>query len=167
MIPRLPSRRDRAPAFTLVEVLLVLSLFALFGALFIGGAGNLLDHSREQSPEQALLSMFQTVRRQAVQENRIIEVAAVEDGAAFVWNEADTLILPEREGVSVRLLKPQLDQAVLLGGQLEETPLERLRFYPDGTCDPVRVQIRRGQVRRVETIDPWTCSPQPPVGNQP
>ena len=167
MIPRPPSRPVRASAFTLVEVLLVLSLFALFGALFIGGAGNLLGSSREQSPEEALLSLFQTVRRQAVQEGRTIEVTVVEDGAAFVWGEADTFILPEREGVAVRLIKPQLDQAVLLGGQLEETPLDRLRFYPDGTCDPVRVQIQRGQVRRVAAIDPWTCSPQPALDNLP
>lgn len=167
MIPRPASRPDRAAAFTLVEVLLVLSLFALFGALFIGGAGNLLDNSREQSPEEALLSMFQTVRRQAVQENRVIEVTPVENGAAFVWGESDTLILPEHEGVAVRLIKPQLDQAVLLGGQLEEEPIGRVRFYPDGTCDPVRVQIQRGQSRRVETIDPWTCAPQPPADNRP
>ncbi len=168
MIPRPASRPVRAvAAFTLVEVLLVLSLFALFGALFIGGASNLLDNSREQSPEEALLSLFQTVRREAVQQGRVIEVTAVENGAAYVWGEAETLIMPEREGVSVRLIKPQLDQAILLGGQLEENLIDRVRFYPDGTCDPVRVQIQRGQARRVETIDPWTCAPQPPAGNSP
>lgn len=166
MITHRPSRPLRA-AFTLMEVLLVLALFALFGALFIGGATNLLGASREQSPEDALLSLFQTVRRQAVIEGRTIEVVAVENGAAFVWGEAETLILPEREGVSVRLIKPELDQAVLLGGQLEETPLERLRFYADGTCDPVRVQIHRGQTRRVAVIDPWTCAPQPSLNDRP
>lgn len=139
----------------------MLALFAIFGALFIGGASSLLQASREESPEQALLSLFQTLRREAVNQGQPIEVTAVENGAAYVWGEQGQLVLPVVENVSVRLLKPQVDQAVLIGGQLEETPLGRIRFYPDGTCDPVRVQIQRGQVRRVEIIDPWTCAPQP------
>lgn len=145
----------------------MLALFAIFGALFIGGAASLLNASREESPEQALLSLFQKLRREAVISGQTIEVTSLENGAAYIWGEDQQLVLPVQPDLSVRLLKAQVDQAVLIGGQLEETPLEHLRFYADGTCDPVRVQIQRGQVRRVAIIDPWTCAPQPDLSDRP
>lgn len=163
-----PSRASGGRAgFTLLEVLLVLALFAIFGALFVGGAANLLNTSRQTSPEDALLAMFQTVRREAVATGRAIQITAVENGAAYVWGEGGQMVLPVRPEVSVRIIKPQLDQAVLIGGLIEENPLDRMWFYPDGTCDPVRVQIQRGRIRRVESIDPWTCSPLPGAASTP
>jgi hypothetical protein len=44
-----------------------------------------------------------------------------------------------------------------------EEPLARLRFYPDGTCDRVRLDIRRNEDRRLVPIDPLTCAPLPAV----
>ncbi len=149
-------------AFTLLEILLVLALFALFGGLLVGGAVSMLDTSSSEDPEEALLEIIQTVRRDAVTTGRTIELRPVEEGAAFVWDGGHE-VLPEREDVKATLIKPQLDNAVLIGGFLEETPIEFVRFYPDGTCDPMRMQVRRGRERRVLTIDPWTCAVLPEV----
>jgi hypothetical protein len=44
---------------------------------------------------------------------------------------------------------------------MEERALTRIRFYPDGTCDRMRVEIIRNQARRVLPIDPLTCAPLP------
>jgi len=44
-----------------------------------------------------------------------------------------------------------------------EEALARLRFYPDGTCDRVRLDIRRNEDRRLVPIDPLTCAPLPAI----
>jgi hypothetical protein len=44
-----------------------------------------------------------------------------------------------------------------------EQALTRLRFYPDGTCDRVRLEVRRNEARRLTPIDPLTCAPLPPL----
>ena len=83
----------------------------------------------------------------------------------FLWGADGVETLPLRQGgPRVKLLKPEFGRASLIGGQLEEYPLERLRFYPDGSCDPARVQVRNGETRRVFAIDPWTAAPLPDGG---
>ena len=67
------------------------------------------------------------------------------------------------EGVSVKILAPETIGAILLGGVASEEPLARLRFYPDGTCDRVRLDIRRNEDRRLVPIDPLTCAPLPAI----
>jgi hypothetical protein len=61
----------------------------------------------------------------------------------------------------VKIIAPEVKEAILLGGQMEERALTRIRFYPDGTCDRMRVEIIRNQARRVIPIDPLTCAPLP------
>src|SRR5258708_39256041 len=49
--------------------------------------------------------------------------------------------------------------SILIGGQAVETQ-ERpsVTFYPDGTCDPFRVQIRLPSGASAMGVDPWTCA---------
>ena len=65
------------------------------------------------------------------------------------------------EGEAV--LAPVPDQQGEAGGQAVEQALTRLRFYPDGTCDRVRLEVRRNEARRLTPIDPLTCAPLPPL----
>ena len=53
--------------------------------------------------------------------------------------------------------------AILLGGVASEEALARLRFYPDGTCDRVRLDITRNENRTIVPIDPLTCAPLPAI----
>jgi hypothetical protein len=71
--------------------------------------------------------------------------------------------LPKAESVAVKILAPETIGAILLGGVASEAPLARMRFYPDGTCDRVRLDIRRNDDRRVVPIDPLTCAPLPAI----
>jgi prepilin-type N-terminal cleavage/methylation domain-containing protein len=159
--------RERAfPAgrrgFTLLEILLVLLLIALLGTVLIGGAVSLLDANKEQDPETALLALFQKMRGRAVETGQIIEVVQLPDDQGFLWGTDEVEVLPLREGgPRVRVIKAEFGRASLIGGQIEEYPLERMRFYPDGSCDPARVQIRLKDARRVLVIDPWTAAPLP------
>ena len=64
-------------------------------------------------------------------------------------------------GMEIDFLRPEPASAVLIGGrQVETSPLPAMRFFPDGTCDPVRLQLRTADGSpRLMTIDPWTCAP--------
>lgn len=151
-------------AFTLLEVLLVLLLIGLMGTVLVGGAASLLNSAEERDPESALLTLLQKARGEAVESGQIIELRPLPEDAGFLWGAEGMEELPKVPGFSVRLLKPEFTSAFLIGGQLEESPIERVRFYPDGSCDPMRVQVRRGDTRRVYAIDPWTCAPLPEGG---
>lgn len=156
-----------ARGFTLLEILLVLTLIALLGSVLIGGAVSLLKANNEQDPETALLSLLQKVRAEAVEANTTITLQQLPEGHAYLWGQDGAETLPAREGGSrARLLRPEFAGGSLIAGQMEERLLERMRFYPDGSCDAARVEVRRGDLRRVFSIDPWTAAPLPelPVG---
>lgn len=154
----------RRRGFTLLEILLVLMLIGLLGAVLIGGAVSLLKSVEDKDPEAAVLSMLQKVRGEAVEKGEIIELTPLPDDAGFIWGGDGVENLPKREGLTVRLLKPEVTAAFLIGGQIEERSIDRVRFFPDGSCDPMRVQVRRGDVRHVYAIDPWTAAPLPDGG---
>lgn len=145
----------------------MLMLLGLMGAVLIGGATSLLKSVEEQDPESALLSLLQKARGEAVESGQVVELTPLPEDAGFLWGQDGMETLPKREGLGVRLLKPEMTAAFLVGGMLEEQPIDRVRFYPDGSCDPMRVQVRRGDVRRVYSIDPWTCAPLPEGGRKP
>lgn len=155
---------SRRGGFTLLEILLVLMLIGLLGAVMIGGAVSLLKSVEDKDPEAIVLSMLQKVRGEAVEKGVVIEVTPLPDDAGFVWGADGVESIPKRQGLSVRLLKPEIVAASLIGGQLQERSIDRVRFFPDGSCDPIRVQVIRGEVRRVYSIDPWTAAPLPEGG---
>jgi hypothetical protein len=149
----------------MIEIILVLMLIALIGSVLVGGATSMLNDSKEQDPETALLSLLQKIRGEAVETGQMIELVQLPEDKGFLWGSEGVETLPLRPGgPRVKLLKPEFGRASLIGGQMEEYPLERLRFYPDGSCDPARVQVRNGETRRVFSIDPWTAAPLPDGG---
>lgn len=161
--PRVPGPASRG-GFTLIETVLVIMLIGMIAGVLITGANSLFNSAKQQDPEAALLGLLQKVRAQAVEKDEIVELKPLPEDAGFIWGEDGVEKLPKREGFVVRLLKPEMSAAVLIGGQIEEHAIDRVRFYPDGSCDPVRVQVRRGDTRRVYSIDPWTAAPLPEGG---
>ena len=152
--------------FTLLETLLVLGLISMLAAVLIVGSASLLKGTARDDPESALMALLQTVRRQAVEQAKVIELkpdieADGEDAIlSYAWhNQKETL--PVSGDTRVKIIAPEVKEAILLGGQMEERALTRIRFYPDGTCDRMRVEIIRNQARRVIPIDPLTCAPLP------
>jgi len=139
----------------------------MLAAVLIGGSASLLKGTARDDPESALMALLQTVRRQAVEQAKVIELKPdIEtDGEdailSYAWhNQKETL--PVSGDTRVKIIAPEVKEAILLGGQMEERALTRIRFYPDGTCDRMRVEIIRNQARRVIPIDPLTCAPLPP-----
>ena len=162
-----PDQSRARRGFTLLETLLVLGLISMLAAVLIGGSASLLKGTARDDPESALMALLQTVRRQAVEQSKVIELFPTiepdgeETVLAYRWDGHEET-LPVAADVKVKIIAPEVKEAVLLGGQVEENALTRIRFYPDGTCDRMRIQIQRAQARRVIPIDPLTCAPLPP-----
>ncbi len=160
-----PARRG----FTLLETLLVIALISMLMGILIGGATSLLKGTALSDPEDGLLALMQRMRRKAVETGRETELwqharLPGEEGPDFTWNdgrEDHEERLPVREDVSVRIIGPEVDGAILIGGRAQEDPVARVRFHPDGTCDRVRLEVTRGDGRAVIPIDPLTCAPLP------
>lgn len=160
------TRRGSSRGFTLLEVLLVLGLISMLAAVLIGGSASLLKGTARDDPEDALLALLQTVRREAVQKNRVLELKAdaTDDDEApevYSWGTGRTESLPLQTDVKVKILAPEVVAAILIGGQAEEKTVSKVRFFPDGTCDRIRLEVQRSGARRIIPIDPLTCAPLP------
>lgn len=141
---------------------MVLALMAMVSGVLVVGASNLMGGEKDD-PEAALLALLQRVRRAAVERDVALELRIDAEHDTYSWGEeaGETVTLPGSDKVRVRLLAPRALGAVLIGGEAEEHPLDHLLVQPDGTCSPVRLEVRRNGARRLYDIDPMTCAPLP------
>lgn len=156
MRPRCRHRgRRRAGAFSLLEIVMVLALFGLIASLLIAGAGALLRRSDRDGAEQKALAAVAAARHQAVLAGRVLTLAFDRKTRRLDWGQGGVTLAEDEE---VRLLPPARTGAMLVGGRVVEEPLARVRFHPDGTCDPFRLEIVQRGASQIIAIDPWTCA---------
>lgn len=150
--------RLRRSGFTLIEVLLVIALLALISTAIVAGT-NAIDRLQREGAdaESAALSAISAARRTAVTTARTVTLVHQTEEHQLTW-EGGAVPLPDNDE-TVALLPPVMESAYLVGGRLQENAITRIRFYPDGTCDAFRLQIRRQNQSRESVIDPWTSSP--------
>jgi hypothetical protein len=101
-------------------------------------------------------------RERALTLNREVQLGFDPEKRVLTWGDAtETVTKAWPAGVKLEFLRPKEGATVLIGGRLVETETVRsVRFYPDGTCDRFRVQLRAGEAAaQVIAIDPWTCAP--------
>lgn len=163
------NRPDRA--FTLVELLLVLALIAVFAAVFIPGVNSILDQMNDRGPEQLLSEAVLAARTEALESGREVDLSYDLEKRQLVYGAAGARSDALPVGITLELLPMQAGASILLGGELSEAqqePLKRVRFFADGTCEPFRMRVKAGRDARprVLVIDPWTCalSPAPTKG---
>ncbi len=149
------SRPSGIGGFTLLEIVVVLALFGLITALLIGGSGALLRAIGREDVENTALNAIASARHEAVLSGRTLELRLDEKTRVLDWGAARATLAGEDV---VRLLPPVKTSSVLIGGRLEEAAITTVRFHADGTCDPFRLEIVRGQTGRILAIDPWTCT---------
>jgi prepilin-type N-terminal cleavage/methylation domain-containing protein len=145
----------KTPGFTLVEILAVLAIMALLSALLLSGGDNLLKAAARDDVENIALSAIANARHSAVLTGRELDLRYIDTTRQLDWEEGQATLTGDD---TVRLLPPARTGAVLIGGRLFEEPLARVHFYPDGTCDPFRLEIIRHDSSRILPIDPWTCA---------
>ena len=138
----------------------------MLAAVLIGGSASLLKGTSREDPEDALLALLQTVRREAVAQGTTLILKTVSDEedpevTHYTWGENKMERMPILSGVKVKIVGPAVNAAIILGGEMEELPLAQIKFYSDGTCDRFRLEISRNAGRRVLPIDPLTCAPLP------
>lgn len=156
----------RTRAFTLLELIMVLALFGLVGALIVGSGAAMLRESDEASVEQKALAAVAAVRHQSVLSGQPLELRYDEKTRVIDWGAGNMTLAGEDQ---LRLLPPMRISAMLIGGKMVEQTIPFVRFHPDGTCDPFRLEIVKQPDRtsRIITIDPWTCTalaPEPEKG---
>jgi general secretion pathway protein H len=149
------ARHRRPGGFSLIEIVVVLALLGLMTALVISGGGSLLQASARENAENSALTAIGAARHQAVLAGQVVELRIDEKARALDWGTGRAN-LPDNE--ELHLLPPVRTGAMLIGGQLKEETIPRVRFYADGTCDPFRLEISRDNSRREIAIDPWTCA---------
>ncbi len=162
--PGLPPRRRPAGAagFTLVEVILVLAVIMLLGALLLPGVNSMLRATSNEEPDRIFWDSVLAAREQALTTNQTVRLRFDKEKNLLNWgDDAAPRQKAVPAGVSIQFLAAKTGSAILLGGVLvesEEIPV--VRFFPDGTCDRFRVQLRRGRdTPQVIAVDPWTCAP--------
>lgn len=164
------SRDSRAAAngFTLVETLLVLAVIMLLGALLLPGVNSLLRAVGGEDPDRVVWDAITAAREQALTTNRTVGLRFDPKPRLLTWGEGpgeQQRGLPV--GTSLQFLQPQEGDFIMVGGTLIDTvEVPAVRFYPDGTCDRFRVQLRQGEnPPQTVAVDPWTCAPLlPPAG---
>lgn len=159
------DRRAARGGFTLVETLLVLAVIALLATLLLPGVNSLLRSISDEQPDRLVWDAITAAREEALTTNRTVGLRWDKKEKFLAWGDetgARRRQLPP--GTSLQFLQPQEGNSLILVGGvlLDIREVAVVRFYPDGTCDRFRVQIREGtSAPRIMAVDPWTCAPLP------
>ncbi len=150
----------RKSGFTLVEVLLTLALIAMASTVVVSGTAHFFN-ARDDRPDDRFWQAVTAARQTALEQEQPVTLSYDLKAMSLQWkslNTSESLELPVK---TFRFLPETRDSTFLIGGVLTETSnLERVKFYPDGTCDAFRVEIVETENRReIIRIDPWTCAP--------
>lgn len=138
---------------------------ALLASVLLVGANRVLS-DQPTTPDEVFWKTVRAARKSALQSDTPVELSFDVDARSFVTTSAagakKEFPLPAGRKIDVDFLQAATGGGfILLGGELIETQkIPRVKFYPDGTCDPFRVQFR-GQTGEPWSlaIDPWTCAP--------
>ena len=134
-------------------------MMAMTAAVLIPAAGVMFHRANQENPNDVVAEVLQEARRAAILSGKPVALRFEAGAQRFSWDGGSRVA----EGAKLRIdfLRPVATGAVLIAGNLIETgALDQLNFYPDGTCDPVRVQIRAATgPAQIVSVDPWTCAP--------
>lgn len=154
--------RRRANGFTLVEILLVLAVVALLAALVLPGINAVLRTMDNREPDQVLWDTILAARERALTTNREVWLRFDREKKTLAWDDGtESRAVAWPAETRLEFLQPTEGATVLIGGRLVETrEIPAVRFFPDGTCDRFRAQLRTGAgAARIIAVDPWTCAP--------
>lgn len=143
-----------------MEVLLSLALLILVATVFLSATVGFFKQ-RDGRPDDTFWSAVNAARQLALDQNQPVVMRFDPETQRLIWSAGATTDSVSFAGVTLRLLPPERTATLLLGGVLfEGDALARVRFYPDGTCDTFRLEIKTaGGTPRLLRIDPWTCAP--------
>jgi hypothetical protein len=151
-------------AFTLLEILLVLALVGLIGALMAVGVSGVFNNDH-LAPDDVFWQACRSAQKLASFGERDTSLSFDPKEKKLVWSnglETGSAARDNSRGeVSVQFLQATNGGSlILIAGHVVETQeVPRVLFYPDGTCMAFRVQFRIGSNAWHLVVDPWTCAP--------
>ncbi|QYM78342.1 hypothetical protein K0B96_13680 [Horticoccus luteus] len=148
-----------------MEILLSIAVMAMLAAVLLVGANRMLS-DQPKTPDEVFWKTVREARKTALRSETPVELSFDPDARSFVMTTTagakKEFALPTDRKIDVNFLQAATGGgSILLGGDLVETQkIPVVKFYPDGTCDPFRIQFR-GQTGEPWSlaIDPWTCAP--------
>jgi len=162
------DRRRQRRGFTLIEMMLVLALIAVFATLFVINANSLGKQSAAQAVEAKFWEAVREARSDAIVDRDAQALRFDAKAVAFVVENARTGVQqtfpisredwpPDMELQIALKKRVDRSQFTLVAGQLVDLrEIPEARFFPDGACVPfVAVFVIAGAERQIE-IDPWT-----------
>lgn len=158
------SETGEPGGFTLIEILLALSLVGLLGWIFVGASTALLA-DRGKSPDEQFWNACAEARKEALEERQSVLLSVDTKVRGFVLNDGTAprvlpLTGPDDLTVDFHPVESDSSSSILIGGTVVETaPLAAATFYSDGTCTPFRAQVRANGGAHLLSVDPWTCAP--------
>lgn len=164
-------RRGAVGGFTLLEILLVLAIIGLFSGIFIANMNLLFTFRDEKSTEEVFEEAVRQARFLSAKDKAPVQLLFDEELPGFRLKQGGEFIdFPVREReerYEVRFLQERSrDSFILIQGQLVETePIDRVVFFPDGSCTPFLVEFGSGAEAFTVRIDPWTGVRLPPEGD--
>jgi general secretion pathway protein H len=160
------ERRRRCSAFSLVEILLVIALLALFSSLFVLNLDSLIAQGEADSLESEFWRATREARTLALYERAPQTLRFDEEAIAFTVSGANgekkfsinTEDWSEESRAEVLFTQRLADGSYsLIQGNLVTTKeIPFVRFFPDGTCMPFLVELNVGESERTIEVDPWT-----------
>lgn len=151
-------------AFSLMEMLLVLALIGLFLGTILLNVVSMFRGSVMDELEGTLWIAIDKAKQNAVFQQRRVALSFDEERLALVLSSGDRrelYELAEQEGgEEIRVLfnerLPENARYLVSGRIVDEREIERVVFFPDGTCTPFLVSVEYGELRNSFEIDPWT-----------
>jgi general secretion pathway protein H len=152
------------PAFTLLEIILVLALIGLIGGVLALGVSGVFS-SDHPAPDDVFWQACRSAQKMAAISELDTSLRFDAREKKLVWSNGQATesaaLDVSRGDVSVQFLQATKGGSlILIAGRVVETQeVPRVLFYPDGTCTAFRVQFRVGSTAWQAGIDPWTCAP--------
>jgi len=143
-----------ASGFTIIEVVMVLCIIVLIGAIAMPAVSSMIRGEQLRAPARELESMAITARCNAFAEQRPYRIILDSDGFRLENPEPGgpplaTYRLPS--GVAFRLASWPAEQW--------QTPKNRLWYFsPGGLCEPISVEFRKGEsffAQKYSAITGW------------
>lgn len=149
-------------AFTIVEILLVLSLVALTAGLFAVNFDIIYNSITEKSPPQLIKKAFRIARVEAINQFHTVKLTFDSDSKELVLSRLDDsplhkLPVDSPESVEFSLYQPILMPAKTFEDQKKEI-VTQLFFYSDGSTSPAEIVLEYENKTLVYRIDPFSSN---------
>lgn len=118
---------NRNQGFTLIDLMVTLSVLSVVAAIAIPAFGNMIETSRQEALKDEVESTLHNARTQAVLRRRTIEICGSGDGATCSTNWADGWLVRTTTGQTLQLTQlPHHDELSWIGFS------ESIRFRDNG-----------------------------------